>query len=251
MLRISTSFLKQLAPPVSVSNSAEQYLTEKASAHKITWLDLVIGGSVLSDLALSLLDSTTKWWYIGTIEVFLSLYLLVWLLARRIRPLLGRLMLAGFIAGICELFTDASGQYVAHSLIYPMGALTLWTSPLYMPLSWMVILTHLGYITWRLRALLGWRRASLLSAILGAIQIPLFEEMAYYGGWWRYTPVHLMIGHTPIYVLLFEGLVVAALPLLYDRIERRSWKQVALLGVIVGVWMPIAALISWLLLGWW
>ena len=250
-MQINSSFLKQLAPPASTSNSAEHYLVEKASARKITWLDLVIGGGVLSDLVLSLIDSTTKWWYIGTIEVFLSLYLLTWLLARSIRPLLGRLLLMGFIAGLCELFTDASGQYVAHSLIYPVGELTLWTSPLYMPLSWMVILTHLGYITWRLRALLGWRRASLLSAILGAIQIPLFEEMAYYGRWWRYKPVHLMIGHTPIYVLLFEGLVVAALPLLYDRIERRAWKQVALIGIILGVWIPVAALVAWLLLGLW
>lgn len=251
MIRINAAFLKHLSPPASANNHAERYLAEKASTHRLTWLDLVIAGGILSDLVLSLLDATTKWWYIGLVEVFLSLYLLSWLLARGIRPLLGRLLLAGFIAGICELFTDASGQYVAHSLIYPAGALTLWTSPLYMPLSWMVVLTHLGYVAWRLRVLLGWRRASLLSAILGAIQIPLYEEMAYYGGWWRYKSVHLMLGHTPIYVLLFEGLIVAALPLLYDRIERRAWKQVALIGVIVGVWMPFAAVIAWLLLGLW
>jgi hypothetical protein len=250
MIRISTSYLKRLAPPISASNSAEHYLAEKASAHKLMWLDFVIGGGILLDLVLSLIDVTTKWWYVGAIEVFLSLYLLIWLLARGIRPLLGRLLLASFIAGFCELFTDASGQYVAHSLIYPVGALTFWTSPLYMPLSWMVILTYIGYIAWRLRVLLGWRKASLLSAIVGAIQIPIYEEMAYYGGWWRYRPVHLMIGHTPVYVLLFEGLVVAALPLLYDRIERRSWQQVALIGVILGVWMPVAALMSWLVAGW-
>jgi hypothetical protein len=250
MIRINTALLKQISPPASASKHAEQYLAEKAAAHRLTWLDLVIAGGILSDLVLSLLDATTKWWYVGLIEVFLSLYLLLWLFARGIRPLLGRLLLAGFIAGVCELFTDASGQYVAHSLIYPAGALTLWTSPLYMPLSWMVVLTHLGYLAWRLRALLGWRKASLLSAILGAIQIPIYEEMAYYGGWWRYKPVHLMLGHTPIYVLLFEGLIVAALPLLYDRIERRAWKQVALIGVIVGAWMPVAALVAWLLTGW-
>jgi hypothetical protein len=251
MIRINTAFMKQFSPPASANNRAEQYLAEKASTRRLTWLDLVIAGGILSDLVLSLVDATTKWWYIGLVEVFLSLYLLSWLLARGIRPLLGRLLLAGFIAGVCELFTDASGQYVAHSLIYPAGALTLWTSPLYMPLSWMVVLTHLGYLAWRLRMLMGWRKASLLSAILGAIQIPIYEEMAYYGGWWRYKPVHLMLGHTPIYVLLFEGLIVAALPLLYDRIERRAWRQVALIGVIVGVWMAVAALVAWLVLGLW
>jgi hypothetical protein len=249
MIRMNASFLKQLAPPVAASCHKERYLAQQAAAHKLTRLDLIIGVGILSDLALSVLDATTKWWYIGFIEVFLFLYLLVWVFVRGIRPLLGKLLLAGFIAGVCELFTDASGQYVAHSLIYPAGMLTLWTSPLYMPLSWTVILTYLGYIAWRLRALIGWRRAALLSAVLGAIQIPVYEEMAYYGGWWRYKPVRLMIGHTPIYVLLFEGLIVAALPLLYDRIERRAWKQVALIGVILGAWIPVAALVSWLLLG--
>jgi hypothetical protein len=101
-------------------------------------------------------------------------------------------LLAGFIAGLCELFTDASGQYVVHSLFYPIGEPMLWTSPLYMPLSWMVILTHLGYGAWRLRGLWGWRKAALVCGMWGAIQIPLYEEMAYYAHWWRYKPTHLM-----------------------------------------------------------
>jgi hypothetical protein len=58
-----------------------------------------------------------------------------------------------------------------------------------MPLTWMVTLTYMGYLGWRLRGLLGWRRATLLCGLLGAIVIPIYEEMAYYGGWWRYEPV--------------------------------------------------------------
>ncbi|GAC1391941.1 MAG: hypothetical protein NVSMB38_13860 [Ktedonobacteraceae bacterium] len=232
-----------------VKTNAEKFLAEQASARTLTWFDMAIGIGVLSDLVLSFLNVTTHWGYVGTIEVVLSLYLLALLCFQRIRPLVGRLLLAGFIAGICELFTDASGQYVAHSLIYPAGEPTLWTSPLYMPLSWMVVLTHLGYIAWRLRALVDLRKAVLVSGLLGAVQIPVYEEMAYYGGWWQYKPTHLMLGHTPLYVLLFEGLIVAALPLLYERIERRAWSHVAIIGVVVGAWMPCAALLSWLLLG--
>ncbi|GAC1632581.1 MAG: hypothetical protein NVS4B11_33500 [Ktedonobacteraceae bacterium] len=232
-----------------VKTNAEKFLAEQASARTLTWFDMAIGIGVLSDLVLSFLNVTTHWGYVGTIEVVLSLYLLALLCFQRIRPLVGRLLLAGFIAGICELFTDASGQYVAHSLIYPAGEPTLWTSPLYMPLSWMVVLTHLGYIAWRLRALVDLRKAVLVSGLLGAVQIPVYEEMAYYGGWWQYKPTHLMLGHTPLYVLLFEGLIVAALPLLYERIERRAWSHVAIIGIVVGAWMPCAALLSWLLLG--
>jgi hypothetical protein len=188
--------------------------------------------------------------FVGAIELFLSSLLCALLIGlRTMRPLLGRLMLVGLIAGICELFTDASGQQVVHSLIYPPGEVTIWASPVYMPLTWMVTLTYMGYLGWRLRGLLGWRVATLLCGLLGAIVIPVYEEMAYYGGWWRYEPVHLMLGHTPVYVLLFEGLVVAALPLLGYHIERRPWLEVAALGVIVGGWIAVVALIAWLILG--
>ena len=60
---------------------------------------------------------------------------------------------------------------------------------------------------------------------------------------------HLMFGHTPVYVALFEGLVVAALPLLFYHLERRSWIETGLLGVVIGIWMAISALTAWLLLG--
>lgn len=249
MLHVSTSLLKRFTPSLFAKTDTEKFLAEKASARTLTWFDIAVGVGILSDLVLSIINVTIHWSNVGTIEVILSLYLLALLGLQRIRPLVGRLLLAGFIAGISELFTDASGQYVAHSLVYPAGTLTLWTSPLYMPLSWMVILTHLGYVGWRLRAVLGVRKAALLGGLLGVVQIPIYEEMAYYGGWWHYQPTHLMIGHTPLYVLLFEGLIVAALPLLYDRIERRVWLHVALLGVVIGAWMPFAALFSWMLLG--
>ncbi len=246
---LHSSTLKRFVPSSFAATNTEKYIAEKASARVFTWFDLAIGIGIVSDLVLSFINVTTHWSSVGTITVILSLYLLTLVCLRHIRPLVGRLLLAGFIAGVCELFTDASGQSVAHSLIYPIGTPMLWASPLYMPLSWMVILTHLGYIAWRLRALLGWRKAALISGLLGAIQIPIYEEMAYYGGWWRYRPTHLMLGHTPLYVLLFEGLIVATLPILYDRIERRAWSHVALIGIIVGAWMPFAALFSWLLLG--
>jgi hypothetical protein len=221
-----------------------------AEIRKITRLDVAIAFVILLDFVLTYIDSVTNWLYIGIIDLVLTaLLLLLFICMRYFRPLLGRLMLVGLVAGICELFTDASGQYVVHSLIYPDGGLTIWTSPLYMPLSWLVTLTYLGYISWRLRALVGWRNAIFLCGLLGAVDIPLFEEISYHGGWWRYVPTHLMFGHTPAYVALFEGLVVAALPLLFDRLERRSWIETIALGVVVGIWMAISALTAWLFLG--
>jgi hypothetical protein len=250
MIQVSKSLIKKLSPPAIAKTERERYLAQIAKAHKITQFDVAIAIVILLDFVLTYIDSVTKWWYVGFIDLFLSALLLILAISgRMVRPLLGRLMMAGLVAGICELFTDASGQHIVHSLIYPARELTIWTSPIYMPLSWLVTLTYLGYISWRLRALLGWRIAILLCGLLGAIDIPFFEEISYYGGWWRYGPTHLMLGHTPAYVALFEGLVVAALPLLFDRLERRSWIETVVLGVVIGIWMAISALTAWLLLG--
>jgi hypothetical protein len=248
--QLSASLIKRLAPPVIARTERERYLAQLAAARRFTRFDLAIAVVVLLDFVLTYVDSVTKWLYVGIIDLLLSALLLALLIGgRATRPLLGRLMLVGLVAGICELFTDASGQQFVHSLIYPPGELTIWASPIYMPLTWLVTLTYLGYIGWRLRALLGWRFAILLCGLVGAIDIPLFEEMSYNGGWWQYLPTRLMLGHTPAYVSLFEGLVVAALPLVFDRIERRSWFEGAAVGVIIGIWMAIAALTAWLLLG--
>ena len=250
MILASISLIKELSPPAFAKTEQERSLAQFAEARKITRLDIAIAFVILVDFALTSIDSVTKWWYVGIIDLILTALLLILVISwRMVRPLLGRLMLVGLVAGICELFTDASGQYVVHSLIYPVGELTIWTSPLYMPLSWLVTLTYLGYISWRLRALLGWRIAILLCGLLGAIDIPFFEEISYYGGWWRYVPTHFMLGHTPAYVALFEGLVVAVLPLLFDRLERRTWMETVALGVVTGIWLAISALTAWLLLG--
>ncbi|HLY29583.1 MAG TPA: hypothetical protein VKQ36_01020, partial [Ktedonobacterales bacterium] len=68
---------------------------------------------------------------------------------------------------------------------------------------------------------------------------------------WRYAPTTLHIGHTPLYVSLFEGLVVAALPLLLANVTRRSWRAVMLRALALGLWIPWAALLAWLLVGRW
>lgn len=165
------------------------------------------------------------------------------------RPLISRLLGVGIVAGLLELGTDLAGEHVVHSLVYPPHEPMLLASPIYMPLSWMTILAQIGYLAWRLDGLLP-RRAwtVLLMGLWGAVNIPFYEEMAYHAGWWHYTD-RLRIGHTPIYVMLFEGLVVAALPFLLRDIERKGWRGVALRGVLLGVWMPWAALLAWLPLG--
>ncbi len=117
-----------------------------------------------------------------------------------------------------------------------------------MPLAWTVVLTQLGYLGWRLRGLVRLPAALALCGLWAGANIPFYEEMAYYARWWRYAPAPAL-GHTPLYVILFEALIGASLPILLVALERRSWRAVALLGVVEGGWMPVAALAAWLLLG--
>jgi hypothetical protein len=87
-----------------------------------------------------------------------------------------------------------------------------------------------------------------LTGLWGALNIPFYEEMAYHAGWWRYAHAP-GLGHTPYYVMLFEGLIAVTLPPLLAQIERRSPRATLLRGLALGVWIPCAALASWLLIG--
>ena len=150
------------------------------------------------------------------------------------RPLLTRLLGFGLLAGACELFTDYAGETVAHSLSYPTGEPMLWASPIYMPFSWMVVLTLIGYLAWRLTTLaplLPLWLAMALTGLWAALNIPFYVEMAYRAGWWSYAAAP-GLGHTPYYVMLFEGLIGAALPLLLAGIERRSARATLLRGLV-------------------
>lgn len=167
---------------------------------------------------------------------------------RRWWSLVGRLLLFGLVAGIVELATDAAGEQIAHSLVYPADEPMLWQSPLYMPISWMIVLTLLGYLAWRLAGWLPLWQASLVSGLAGMLIIPFYEESAWHAGWWSYTTLP-RLGHTPVYVFLFEGAIAAALPLLTRHLEKLPLRQVAARGLLLGAWMPLAAFVTWRLFG--
>lgn len=220
---------------------------------RLTRLDGAFVGLLALMVALHIVAAVLNagWLTAVATDLAASVYLLALATRPAWRPLLARLFLLGLVAGMLELFTDAAGESFAHSLVYPAGEPMLWASPIYMPLSWVIVLTQLGYLGWRLAGLaprLPLALAVPLTGLAGAAIVPFYEEMAYYAGWWHYAAApHL--GHTPIYVLLFEGGVAALLPIVTRALPRRALPRAALAGLVVGVWMPCAALLSWLALG--
>jgi hypothetical protein len=223
------------------------------AAPRLTRLDLAVLGLFALTVAVNILSARLAMGWITSAlgDILLLGYLCALAAVRPWRPLIVRLLALSLVAGLLELGTDLAGERVAHSLIYPPHEPLLLASPIYMPASWVIVLVQLGYLAWRLRGFAPrmplWL-AVLLTGAAGAITIPFYEEMAYYSGWWRYAAAP-GFGHTPFYVMLFEGAIAALLPLIVRRLEARSLPYTAGAGVLVGLWMPWAALFSWLAIG--
>jgi hypothetical protein len=237
-----------------VTGEGVDLVLEQQTKRGFNALDAVVLGSVALSVTGDLVSArlAAGWPTSVAVTALVGLYFAALALRPAWRGLLGRLFVVGLTAGVIELFTDAAGKGVVHSLSYPAGEPTLWASPFYMPLAWALVLMQLGYLGWRLRGLVGVRlslwAALGLAAFSGALLVPFDEEMAFHAGWWRYAPAP-GIGHTPFYVILFEGAIAAVLPLILSHIERRRASYAVAVGVLLGAWMPCAALAAWLLIG--
>lgn len=227
----------------------------KSSGSPLGALDLAMAVSLALEIAGSVIAAwlARGWISAAVLDAVVSGFLLVLGLRARWRPIVWRLLALMLTAGVLELATDAAGERVARSLLYPPAEPSLWLSPAYMPLSWMIVLAQLGYLAWRVDGITGSRLPRVVAmgvlAVAGALDIPFYEQMAYAAGWWRYRPTSLMVGHTPLYVVLFEALLAVALPWLVWRLPRLSWRHVLARGVLLGGWIACAAGVAWLALG--
>lgn len=146
---------------------------------------------------------------------------------------IGRFLLFGLVVGIVELPADAWLVDVTRTLDYSVGGgPMIWRSPVWMPLAWEVVAVQFGYIGLRL-----WERfggAGLAGvALLGAINIPFYEEMARRIHWWQYSGCR-MISFTPWYIIVGEFGIALVLALLARRLRRGSWRGAVTAGVTGG-----------------
>ena len=78
----------------------------------------------------------------------------------------------------------------------------IWRSPLWMPLAWEVVAVQFGYVGLRLWKRFG-KTGLLVIGLLGAINIPFYEEMARRIHWWQYSGCR-MISYTPWHIIVGE-----------------------------------------------
>ena len=173
------------------------------------------------------------------------LLLAVHFLRRRDGPL-ARLLVFGIALGLVELIADALCVGMTKTLDYaPARSAMLLASPWWMPSAWAVVALQSGYLgAWALRRW-GWVRGLALALLMGLIHIPLYEELAYHAHWWRYVHCRQIL-HTPLYIIVAEGLIVAGIaPLARQVLEKAGFRQAAAIGLLAGLWTVVAGMIGY------
>jgi len=194
-------------------------------------LNVVLATIVINVVAVSLL-TLAPWsdWRTGAALNIVDNCLLVGFTLVRRDALLGRFLLFGLLVGFTELAADSWLVDYTRTLDYSVGGgPMIWRSPLWMPLAWEVVAVQFGYVGLRLWERFG-KIGLLMIGLLGAINIPFYEEMARKIHWWRYNGCH-MISFTPWYIILGEFGIAIAFALLAQTLRRGSWREAIFAGI--------------------
>lgn len=197
-------------------------------------LIVVIATVVINVIAVSLL-AFAPWsdWRTGAALNVIDNCLLVGFTFVRRDALLARFLLFGVVVGFIELAADAWLVDYTRTLDYLIGGGPMvWRSPLWMPLAWEIVAVQFGYIGLRLWERFG-KTGLLMIGLLGAVNIPFYEEMARRIHWWQYSGCR-MISYTPWYIILGEFGIAVAFTLLARTLRRDSWGVVILAGIAGG-----------------
>jgi hypothetical protein len=159
--------------------------------------------------------------------------LLLGFVAARRDIVLARFLGFGLAVGCAELAADAWLVDYTKTLDYSIGGgPMLWRSPLWMPLAWEVVAVQFGYVGLWLWTRYGkWGLATI--GLLGAINIPYYEEMARQINWWAYRNCR-MLSYTPYYIILGEFGIAIVLGLLAKRVSNGTWTSSILAGLAGG-----------------
>ena len=158
----------------------------------------------------------------------------------------GRLLLAALACGWTELLADALCVRCTGTLDYSLaGSTMILDSPWWMPFMWAAVAVQIGVVGDAAIRRFGRVRGVLLTGMLGAVLIPVYEHLAWGAHWWRYRDC-LLFGHVPIYIVVAEAVIGVGLALLGHLVLRGgSWRTAGLLGVAAGGWMILGGVVGW------
>jgi hypothetical protein len=150
----------------------------------------------------------------------------------------------GLVAGVTELVADCWLVSNTGTLIYTTDEPMIACSPFYMPFAWAVLLIQIGYLGWLISLEEKMWVSIIATTIIGFAVIPLFEHWAKGAGWWYYVNCR-MIGNTPWYIILAEGMICSFMPLFFRHIHQRHYVFQLPLGIIQGLWIWLSYFIAY------
>lgn len=212
-------------------------------------LRIVIATIAINVVAVALL-TLVPWsdWRTATALNLIDNTLLAGFVLVRQDQLLGRLMLFGLAVGFAELGADAWLVESTRTLDYsPGGGPMLWHSPLWMPFAWEVVAVQFGYLGLRLRQRYG-RWGLLMIGVLGAINIPYYEEMARRIHWWSYSGCR-MLSYTPWYIIAGEFGIAIVFTLLARPLRHRGALTAMGLGIVAGAGIFVCYAVAYAAIG--
>lgn len=159
---------------------------------------------------------------------------------------LGTLLGATGVFGGTELLADFLCVRCTGTLDYsPAHSTLLLASPWWMPLLWLVVAVQFGVVGDAAIQRFGFVRGVGLAGLLGALLIPLYEQLAWDANWWRYRHC-LLIGHVPVYIVATEAIIGAGLSTLgYGTLRICSPRVAFVLGAVSGLVTIFAGIIGW------
>lgn len=209
---------------------------------------LVVIATIVINVVAVLLLTLAPWsdWRTGAALNVIDNCLLAGFIVVRRDALLARFILFGVVVGMAELAADAWLVDYTRTLDYSIGGgPMIWRSPLWMPLAWEIVAVQFGYIGLRLWERFG--KAGLLTiGLLGAINIPFYEEMARRIHWWQYSGCR-MISFTPWYIVLGEFGIAVAFALLARTLRRDSWRVAIVAGLAGGASIFVCYTVAFLI----
>ena len=209
---------------------------------------LVVIATIVINIVAVLLFTFAPWsnWRTGAALNFVDNCLLVGFTIVRRDALLARFLLFGVVVGFAELPADAWLVDYTRTLDYSIGGgPMIWRSPLWMPLAWEVVAVQFGYIGLRLYERFA-KAGLLIIGLLGAINIPFYEEMARRIHWWQYSGCR-MISFTPWYIILGEFGIAMAFALLARTLRRGSWRGAVVAGIGGGLSIFVCYAVAFLI----
>lgn len=200
------------------------------------WRLSVVGATIVINIAAVALLTFAPWsdWKTGlALNLFDNLLLLAFIVKHR-DQLLARFLVFGLAVGFTELAADAWLVDYTKTLDYSIGGgPMLWRSPIWMPFAWEIVAVQFGVVGLWLWQRFGSRGLATIG-LLGAINIPYYEEMARRINWWQYADCR-MLSYTPYYIILGEFGIAVLLAVLAKRLAQGTWMTALLAGIAGGV----------------